>query len=64
LQNVDVASRLRWHKTGLVLNLRGEKHLARWLKLFAEYEYEHSISNRTLDDYGVNTINGGLQWDF
>jgi hypothetical protein len=64
LQNVDIATRLRWHKTGLVLNLRGEKHLARWLKLFTEYEYEHSISNRTLDDYGVNTISGGVQWDF
>jgi len=42
--------------------LRGEKSLRKWLKLFAEYEFEHSLSNRLTDDYQVNTITGGLEW--
>jgi hypothetical protein len=52
------------HKTYVRMNFRGEKNLTRSLKLFAEYEYERAISNLDIDQYTVNTISAGLNWEF
>lgn len=32
--------------------------------IYAEYEYERTVSNLRLDEYSVNTILGGLIWEF
>jgi hypothetical protein len=53
-----------WTQTGYTLNLRLEKRVLTWLKLYMEYEYEHSLSNQSATHYQVNTITGGAQWDF
>ena len=45
-------------------SLRGEKKLFPKLKVFAEYAFERSLSNRTLDEYQVNKVSGGIDWEF
>jgi len=54
----------KFAKTSLVLNLRVEKKVAKVLRLFAEYEHEISFSNEPFDRYRVNTVSGGLDWQF
>ena len=46
------------------LSVRGEKKVWRELKLFAEYEREQSLSNRTIDEYQANRVAGGVSWEF
>jgi len=62
-QEADGASEDR-QKTLVGADLRAERRLWRGLKLFASYEYEQSIANRTLDEYQVNTVVGGASWEF
>jgi hypothetical protein len=50
--------------TDLVATLRGEKNLAQSFKLYANYEYEQGLSNLALEQYAVNTISGGVDWEF
>lgn len=59
----DLTSPLR-HKSYIRWNVRGEKSLTKNLKLFAQYEYETAISNIKIDEYDVNTISGGVEWEF
>ena len=51
-------------KTTAFVNLRVERKIATFLKVFAEYENEHSLSNDPFDRYRVNTVSGGLEWLF
>jgi len=46
------------------VSVRGERKLGKQLKLFAEYEYEKSLSNRAVDEYQANKIAGGVGWEF
>jgi hypothetical protein len=63
-QRVSLTERSARERTELGFNLRGEKQLAKWVRLFAEYEYEKILSNQTLEEYSVNVVNGGLTWEF
>jgi hypothetical protein len=45
-------------------DLRAERKVWRSVKLFATYEYEESITNRSVDEYHVNTVAGGATWEF
>jgi hypothetical protein len=51
-------------KVILALSLRGERKVWQDLKLFAEYEREQSLSNRTIDEYQANKTAGGVSWEF
>jgi hypothetical protein len=51
-------------KTYLRVLLRGEKSLTLRCKAFAQYEHERALSNLRFDRYDVNTISGGLRWEF
>ena len=53
-----------FNKWNLSLRLRAEKRLASFLKVYAEYEHERSLSNEDFEKYSVNTVLGGLQWEF
>jgi hypothetical protein len=46
------------------ISLRGERHLTKALKAFAQYEFERTISNLDIDRYTVNTIYGGLSYEW
>ena len=54
----------KWRQTTLVFNVHGERYLTKYLKLFAEYNFEQSISTRPTEQYRVNTISAGLGWEF
>jgi hypothetical protein len=45
-------------------SLRGEKKLGKHWSLFAEYEYEQSLSNRAEDEYRANRVAGGVGVEF
>jgi hypothetical protein len=46
------------------IRLSTERRLTSALKIFAEYTHERTLSNRELDSYSVNTVSGGLNWEF
>ncbi len=54
----------KWRLADLTFNLHGERYLTKYLKLFAEYEFEHSFSSRPTEQYNVNNVSGGLGWEF
>ena len=45
-------------------NFRCEKKVARFLRIFGEYSYEQTMANRMIEEYTVNTVSGGLNWEF
>jgi hypothetical protein len=47
-----------------MLNAYAEKKLSESFKLFAEYEYEQALSNILYDQYAVNRVWGGIEWEF
>lgn len=51
-------------KTLAAIGLRGQKKLTKHLNAFADYEYEQSLSNRTVDEYRVHKASGGLELEF
>jgi hypothetical protein len=61
LSTTDLALR---RKTMLTLGGRGEKQLTKSLRFFGEFENERSISNQAFDEYQVNTVSAGLEWEF
>ena|GEM_PF-961520 len=48
----------------LALEFKAEFEVAKGLKLFAEYQFERSLSNDPLNRYRVNTFGTGLNWEF
>jgi len=51
-------------KTTWTLRLRGERKLGEQWGVFAEYEFEQSVSNRETDEYSVNKVGAGVDWEF
>jgi hypothetical protein len=51
-------------KAYLRLGVRAEKSITKSLKLFGQYEYEQALSNLAFDRYRVNTVTGGVDWEF
>ena len=62
VQTVAGLSR-RW-STEIGFDFRCERHVAGFLKVFAEYERERVFSNLETERYIVNTVKGGLNWTF
>ena len=48
----------------LHVTLHGERRLARWLKLYAEYNYERVLSNLPDIRYQENSLTAGVIWEF
>lgn len=42
---------------------RVERSLSRKLKWYTEYSYERSLANQVIDEYVVNTVFSGLDWE-
>ena len=51
-------------RTDLGLNVRAERGLTKSLRWFAEWDYEHSLANRTGTGYQVNQTQTGLILEF
>ena len=56
----DPATRV---KTLLTFSVRAEKRLFKQLKIFTEWEHERSISNRRLEEYFVNQVVAGIDFE-
>jgi hypothetical protein len=52
------------NQTLLHATLHGEYRLKRWLKLYAEYDFERSLSDLPDIRYEANTVTAGLIWEF
>jgi hypothetical protein len=64
VQTVSATDLRKRDSTVAGLSLRCEYVLAKWLRLVAEYEYEKVFSNDEFETYTVNTVSGGLSWEF
>lgn len=62
-QTVSASDLSRRTRLDWLFNLRGERRLAESLKWFAEFEHEEALSNRRIEQYDVNSIFTGLEWD-
>jgi hypothetical protein len=51
-------------RTEVMAEIRGERELLRWLKVFAEIEHERTYANRPSEEYSVNTLSVGLEASF
>ena len=63
-QHVSTTDSALRQKATVNANVRVEKRLGKHWSLFAEYEYEQSLSNRTVDEYRANRVAGGLGVQF
>jgi len=63
-QQVSATDPAQRQKAIVTVSLRGEKKLGKHWGLFAEYEYEQSLSNRNVDEYRANRVAGGVGVEF
>ena len=64
VQTVSTTDPRRREQFDLTLNLRAERHFGETVKLFVEYDRERTLSNVPSDRYAVNTVSGGLNFEF
>jgi hypothetical protein len=64
LQTASAADLSRRWRTEAEFSLRCERKMAKSLKIFADYSHERTLANRSIEEYSVNTVSGGLNWDF
>ena len=50
-------------KTLLTFSLHADRKLTKYLKLFVEFEHERSLSNRPTEEYHVNRVVGGIDFE-
>jgi hypothetical protein len=63
-QTVNDTPGTELYQTGLTFDLHVERKIVRWLKLFADYQYEKAFSNESTEHYRDNTVKGGVSWEF
>jgi hypothetical protein len=51
-------------RSELTVTLRGERQIAKHVRLYAQYDYERTDSNAAFDEYTVNTVSGGVAVEF
>jgi hypothetical protein len=56
-------SDLRW-RSGINADVMVQRQLNRRFRIFLEYNYEQSFSDRAVEAYSVNTVSGGLGIEF
>ncbi|MBI5772451.1 MAG: hypothetical protein HZA89_01760 [Verrucomicrobia bacterium] len=59
-QTVSATDPRQRHRTDVTANLRVERTLNKHLKLYAEYEFEQSLSNQATTAYAVNQVHSGI----
>jgi hypothetical protein len=64
IQTVNDINPATRNRTGVILNLRGDRQLTKAIKLYGVFEHERVLSNRTTDQYRVNVVSGGVDWEF
>lgn len=52
----------KWNLADVTFDFKARRQLTKWLKIFVEYEFERSFSNRQAEDYQADTVSAGLEW--
>ena len=60
---LEVGGGLR-RRAEVMAELRGERELLPWLRVFAALQHEETFANRPFEEYSVNTVSGGLEASF
>ena len=63
-QRVSVGDSSERERGEVLVTLRVERQLARWLRAFGEYEFEQVLANDDIEEYSVNVVTAGLMWEF
>jgi hypothetical protein len=64
VQTVSETDLTQGRRDELLLNVRVEKELLKHVRAYAQYEREEVFSNLELDQFTVNTVTGGVLWEF
>jgi hypothetical protein len=64
VQTVSDTDPSKRRRADFTVALRGERQLAKHIRLYAQYDYERTDSNLALDEYTVNTVSGGVALEF
>jgi len=64
VQTVGDGDPSKRERADLAFTLHGEIQLVKHVRLFAQYIHERTVSNLTLDEYSVNTVNSGVSIEF
>ena len=64
VQRIDLTAGPTLNEVLVHATVHGERRLKKWLKLYAEYDYERVLSNLTDIRYQDNTFTVGLIWEF
>lgn len=64
VQTVSATDPATRNRHEVILSLRCEQQLVKWLRLYAQFEHERTFSNLAAEEYSVNTVTGGLSWEF
>jgi hypothetical protein len=63
-QSVSSSDPVSRDKTLAAASVHAERKLTERFRLYADYEYEHSFSNRDLDEYRVHKVLAGVDCEF
>jgi hypothetical protein len=64
VQTVSDTDPTHRRRTEIEFTLRGERRILQFLSLVAEYSFEQNLANRASEEYSVNTVSGGLNFEF
>jgi hypothetical protein len=64
VQTVSEEDPHRRRRTDVRFTARAERQMARHVRLYAQFEHERTRSNDPFDEYAVNTVGGGLSFEF
>ncbi|MEI8045249.1 MAG: hypothetical protein WCL11_27805, partial [Verrucomicrobiota bacterium] len=63
-QQVDLAGSGARHRTAVRMTLRAERVLSSHWKIYAQYDYDRSLSNDAFDQYSANAGSAGIEFSF
>jgi hypothetical protein len=64
VQTVSATDPAKRKRTEVTVGVNARRQIASRFHVFLEYTYEQTLADRTSDDYSVQTISGGLNFEF
>lgn len=64
IQTVSSTDARHRNRDDIIFSCGVERTLQEWLKVYVDFEHERALSNRAIERYHVNTLSGGLQFEF
>jgi hypothetical protein len=64
VQRVAQDDGARRRRLEMQVEFRVQRRLTETLLVFVDYAYERTVANRAVEEYWVNTAQGGIEWEF